>query len=140
MKKLILTIVFASMAIIGYCQINVYIEDNSEDSVGRILVSSFRENIRRSSNYQITYNKNEPHFYIKIDTMDRFKGDIYSENVSTMYNYTILINLYSLNIYMFNQMGYAGRTVIHNASEEIFSYMDSYIETFIQLLSEMVDE
>ncbi|MCB5249573.1 MAG: hypothetical protein RBS16_09715 [Candidatus Cloacimonadales bacterium] len=69
--------------------------------------------------------------------MDRFKGDVDRENISTIYNYIILLNLEGLDIYGYSQIGYVGGTKLDIVAEEIYSELDEFVEKFIYLINQL---
>ena len=63
MKKIIFLLVFISLA--GYLigqYVPVEIINNAEDYLGKQLVTRFRDEIRKSPSYTVTYSSDEPHF------------------------------------------------------------------------------
>ncbi len=129
MKKIICLLIF--FVIVGSLiaqYLPVEIVNNAEDNIGSQLVTMFRDLIRKSSSYMVGYSSSEPHFKVKIDTMDRWKGDKYYEGLSTIYNYTIIISLNDIDIYCFSQLGYAGKDVIDEVAYQIYSDLDEFVE------------
>ena len=88
MKHLILVLVFLLCSGAYFAQlVPVEIINDAEDANGKALVTMFRDLIRSSPAYELTYTKIDPHFVVKISTMDRYKGSYEDEGVSTIYNY-----------------------------------------------------
>lgn len=134
MKKLSLFLVFGLLAICLSAQyLPVEIVNYAEDTSGRLLITHFRDIIRNSPSYTIGYANNEPHFKIIFETMDRWKGDTEYEGVSTIYHYTILINMNELDIYCTSQLGFVGRDVLSDVAYQIYSALDNYVESFAAL-------
>ncbi len=141
MKKIIFLLVFISL--VGYLigqYVPVEVVNNAEDYLGRQLVTRFRDEIRKSPSYTVTYSSDEPHFKVKIDTMDRYKGDSLYEGISTIYNYTILIAVNGIDIYCYSQLGYAGKDVLNEVAFQIYSDLDEFIETFKSYLIKLLEE
>jgi len=131
MKKAMLAMVFI-MLLGGLAAQYVPVEiiNQAEDRNGKSLVSKFREIIRNSSAYQISYDVESPHFVVQIDTMDRYKGTNDWEGVSTIYHYMILIDLGDkMRILCTNQLGYVGVDLLDQVAYEIYSDLDDFVET-----------
>ena len=110
--------------------VDVEIIDNAEDTVGKVLVTKFRDVIRKSSAFKLYYGNNEPRFAVRFDTMDRYKGDNNMSGLSTIYNYTILvIDGSGARYFLHNQLGYAGRNTLDDVSYEIYSDLDGFVES-----------
>jgi len=130
MKKAMMTLVFV-MLLVGLAAqyVPVEIVNQAEDRNGKALVSKFREIIRNSSAYQISYDSESPHFVVQINTMDRFKGDSGREGVSTIYHYMILIDHGDqLRVLCTNQLGYVGANWLDQVAYEIYSDLDDFVE------------
>jgi len=142
MKKVILSVLLLSLCLVLYSEaVPVEILSNAEDTNGQRLITKLRDVIRESLSYDLTYSDKQPHFVIKIDTMDRFKGDYYSEGNSTIYSYAILLNMGNgLQLYMDSRLGYAGKNTLNDVAENIYSDMDNYIETFKKIVLQYLDE
>ncbi len=118
----------------------VEIQNNAEDINGRQLVTKFRDVIRYSPSYIIGYADGEPHFKVRIDTMDRWKGDAENEGISTIYNYSIFINMNGIDIYCYSQLGYVGKDVLDDVAYQIYSDLDDNVEAFRQYVAEYLDD
>ncbi|HPY97139.1 MAG TPA: hypothetical protein PL063_07990 [Candidatus Cloacimonadota bacterium] len=137
MKKGIMILFLLLMTMTIFAEIiPVEIVNNADDSNGLILVSKFRDLIRKSPAYTISYNKAEPHFKIVIDTMDRFKDDKDWEGSSIIYNYTILISMGEMDFYGYNQLGFVGKNHLDSIANVIYSELDEFIETFLSLIAD----
>jgi len=109
----------------------IEIVNNAEESNGKALVTKFRDIIRRSAAYELSYAQEEPHFVVKITTMDRYKGDPEAEGISIIYNYIILLNMGDgTQLYCYSQIGYAGKDVLDEVAFDIYSDLDEFVETF----------
>ncbi len=106
--------------------------DNSEDIVAQTFVYKVKEEFRKSSKFTLKYSG--PRFKIKISTMDRFKGDNRSENVSTMYSVIWLLALEDekegLLIYLDDTIGFAGSRGVDEAAVGIVAKTDKLIGLF----------
>jgi len=128
-KTLLFLVTFLAFAGLAAQLVPVEIINRAEDTNGRVLVSKFREIIRKSSAYEISYDKDVPHFSVQIDTMDRYKGDSEWEGLSTIYHYMILINNGDdLQIFCSNQLGYVGNQHLDQVAYEIYSALDDFVE------------
>jgi len=141
MLRILWLLVFVVITGLMFAQmVPVEIVNEAEDSTGRLLVTKFRDVIRSSPSYTITYASDEPHFKIKIDTMDRWKGDPENEGFSTIYNYTILLSYDGLDKYCYNQLGYAGRDTLDRIAYSFYSDLDEFIEAFLAILVNYLEE
>ncbi len=141
MKKLCLLALFLliTFSILGQ-YVPVEIVNNAEDMNGRMLVTKFRDLIRNSPAYTVGYDSGEMHFKILISTMDRYKGDYEMEGMSTIYNYTIIINVGEIDMYCYSQLGYAGKNLLDSVAYQIYSDMDEFIEAFKASLMYYMDD
>ncbi|MFA5571160.1 MAG: hypothetical protein WC990_06965 [Sphaerochaetaceae bacterium] len=109
---------------------------NTEDTVGKSLASNFRHLIRTSSAYHQTYSTDGIHFVIRLDTLDKNKGQYGMEGFSTIYSYIILIEAGDgFQLFLTNGLGYSGSLIAHKTAQDIYNYLDDYIETLLQLLN-----
>lgn len=142
MKKMVVCIVLMlCMCVLISGTIPVEIVNNAEDSVGKKLVTKVRDVIRASPGYSLTYSTVDPHFKVRIDTMDRWKGDYEYEGVSTIYNYTILLYIgEGLDIYCYGRLGYAGVDTLNGVAEDIYSDLDEFIDDFARYINAYLEE
>ncbi|HOE91480.1 MAG TPA: hypothetical protein PLV22_05865, partial [Candidatus Cloacimonadota bacterium] len=137
MKKGIIFLFLVLLTVSIFAEIiPVELVNNADDSNGLILVSKFRDLIRKSPAYTITYNKTEPHFKIVIDTMDRFQDDKDWEGNSIIYNYTILISMGDIDIYGYNRLGFVGIKHLDSIANVIYSELDEFIDIFLSLIAD----
>jgi hypothetical protein len=67
--------------------------------------------------------------------MDRFKGDRFQENISTMYAVIWVFKFeVGLPIYLNSTMGFAGSQVLDESAESIVAKTEKLISTIIKLL------
>ncbi len=135
---LVFTLALAASLAAQY--VPVEIDSYAEDLNGRQLVTKFRDVIRYSPSYTIAYSDGEPHFKVRIDTMDRWKGDSLNEGVSTIYNYSIFMNLNGMDIYCYSQLGYVGKDVLDDVAYQIYADLDEYVESFREYLTEYSED
>ncbi|HNX38787.1 MAG TPA: hypothetical protein PL124_07065 [Candidatus Cloacimonadota bacterium] len=137
MKHLVAMVFIYLLVATVYAQlVPIEIVNNAEDLNGKALVTMFRDLIRRSEAYELTYAKNEAHFVVHINTMDRYKGDSASEGISTIYNYMILLNTGDgTQIYCYNQLGYVGKDVLSDVAYQIYTDLDEFVESFKSYMS-----
>ena len=72
--------------------------------------------------------------------MDRWKGDSLNEGVSTIYNYSIFMNLNGMDIYCYSQLGYVGKDVLDDVAYQIYADLDEYVESFREYLTEYSED
>ncbi len=142
MKNLLFICVFLLSLSAFFAQaVPIEIVNNAEDAIGKNLVTMFRDLIRSSPAYELTYSKNDPHFVVHISTMDRYKGDDTAEGISTIYNYMILLNLGDgTQLYCYSQLGYAGKSVISDVAYNIYTDLDEFVESFKSTLTNSLEE
>ena len=138
MKHLILILAFLLCIGATFAQlVPVEIVNDAEDATGKTLVTMFRDLIRSSPAYELTYTKTDPHFVVKISTMDRYKGDAEEEGDSTIYNYMILLDMADgTQLYCYSQLGYAGKTVLDEVAYSIYTDLDEFVEGFKSMMAE----
>lgn len=112
-----------------YSQVAVEIVNEAEDSNGNMLVTKFRDLIRSSQAYELSYADDVGHFVVIISTMDKNKGDVSLEGLSTIYDYIILIKTPdAYSIYCYHQLGFVGKSVLDDVAYQIYSDLDEYVE------------
>jgi hypothetical protein len=117
-----------------FSQVAIEVVDDSEDMVGQRLVFKVKEKFASSSIFRLTY-KDEPRVQVIILTMDRFKGDRFQENISTMYAVIWVFKFeVGLPIYLNSTMGFAGSQVLDESAESIVAKTEKLISTIIKLL------
>jgi hypothetical protein len=117
-----------------FSQVAIEVVDDSEDMVGQRLVFKVKEKFASSSIFRLTY-KDEPRVQVIILTMDRFKGDRFQENISTMYAVIWVFKFeVGLPIYLNGTMGFAGSQVLDESAESIVAKTEKLISTIIKLL------
>ncbi|WP_072264102.1 hypothetical protein [Candidatus Kryptobacter tengchongensis] len=123
-----------------FSQIQVEVVDNAEDMVGRRLVYHVKEKFRKSEMFNLPIAPKGLRFRILIYTMDRFKGDNWLSNISTMYS--VIWLLYDdermlFPIYLKSTLGFAGSDVVESAAEGIVANTDKVVSEFEELLREI---
>ena len=117
-----------------FSQVAVEVVDNAEDMVGQRLVFKVKEEFANSSMFRLTY-KDESRVQVIILTMDRFKGNSFQENLSTMYAviWVIKDEKLVLPIYLNSTIGFAGSWVLDETAESIVANTEKLISTIVKL-------
>ncbi len=118
-------------------QIPVEVVDNSEDMVGQMLVYRVKEKFRESNLFYLPLISKGFRFRVQISTMDRFKGDKLSENISTIYSVVWLLyddEKFIFPIYLDHTLGYSGRDVVGIAAEDIVAKTDKIVSQLGELI------
>ncbi|MFN3135195.1 MAG: hypothetical protein ACK44H_06435 [Candidatus Kryptonium sp.] len=118
-------------------QIPVEVVDYSEDMVGQMLVYRVKEKFRESNIFYLPLVSKGFRFRVQISTMDRFKGDNFRSNVSTIYSVVWLLyddEKLVFPIYLDHTLGYSGRDVVGVTAEEIVARTDKIVTQFGELL------
>lgn len=123
-------------------QIPVEVVDYSEDMVGQMLVYRVKEKFRESNIFYLPLVSKGFRFRVQISTMDRFKGDNFRSNVSTIYSVVWLLyddEKFLFPIYLDHTLGYSGRDVVGVTAEEIVAKTDRIVTQVGELLK-MLDK
>ncbi len=123
-----------------FSQVAVEVRGYAEDMVGQRLVFKVKEEFASSSMFRLTY-RDEARVQVIILTMDRFKGNSFQENFSTMYAVIWVFKNEDLvlPIYLDSTMGFAGSWVLDEAAESIVAKTEELISTIAKLLQPKED-
>lgn len=134
--KLLLTSVFL-FTTLSFSQVAVEVIDKTEDMVGRILVYQVKEKFRESNSFVLLMAPEGARIRVIISSMDRFKGDKFFENTSTMYSVVWLLyddKKMIFPIFLDHTLGFAGRSVIEEAAEGIVANTDKIVSDVVEIL------
>lgn len=139
MKRIILFLIVFTVTI--NCKVPIYIYDGTEDTIGSSLLYQFKERIRTSSSYEITYIEGDAVINIRFSSI---KKDTYSTVYSIIWTipnfYATAIypnNKTTSQMYLDNTFGYCGNIYINETAQNLVVRTDKLITALTKIFQNL---
>lgn len=115
-------------------KVKIYISATTPDQTGQTLLYKLREQLARSSVYQITGRDNDSLFQFRVVTLDPTEGN---SGVSTVYSLVLTgsrLDDPSVKVYLSSWVGTCGRNRVDTCADNILGGADSSMQQTIDYL------
>jgi len=122
MKKILLIILIIIMSSSAFARdkVKLQIEQGGEDLIGQVLTYNFKEEVRKSSSYEIVGNNDEAFCRIRIYSTDTKKN-------GTSSSVAIIMTLLPSDSYLSAQILYVPKEQTELAAKSIMMGIDQYL-------------
>ncbi len=144
--KFITVIIFLSSLIVVKAQTDskvlIYLMDYTSDRVGASILYSLKNEIVKSSQYKLSYDKNySPQFAIIFESMDKNQGDDDLEGLATIYSVTWTLYQNDDNGFLTyhlidHTLGFCGKTYAESVGKDLMAQSSKVFDKFIKNLIE----